>query len=200
MPRSAQLQIPPVLAALAPTQAAYTTSLVHAIALDGELCPPDVQELAAPLGPSSLNFMQEQLRELARVADRVGVGEDAVLEVATAMRQVDAATLQLGTLARMELRSKLKAMVEWLLEHHDSGKGTIARFAYAMLFRVRREFLRRYGARGLWLELRDERQREAARWTRVHARRTCSGGTADRAAPAQALLAGPSLHRRGCRG
>ncbi|HEX4034216.1 MAG TPA: hypothetical protein VHX66_07215, partial [Solirubrobacteraceae bacterium] len=159
MLKFALLPVPAALAGLAPTLAAFETSFAHALCLDGEVYP-----ATATVVPASevASLSAWQVPSLRQSFDVDQVSDAAIATVETCLRNVGAATLQLGTTARETLRAELDAMAEWVLECHDEAEGPIERFANAQLYRVRRKFLRRYGARRLWMELRDERQRHGA--------------------------------------
>jgi hypothetical protein len=166
MIRFANLPVPFALAGFAPTFSAFETAFVGALCLDGEVHQLPALELVPPSTEEPPVVWQvPSLSDGAFDADEVPAA--TIATVRECMKNVDAATLRLGTSARETLRAKLAAMAEWVLEHHGESDGSIERFANAMLYRVRGKFLRRYGARRLWMELRDERQREAARYDDV---------------------------------
>jgi hypothetical protein len=165
MLRFALLPVPQALAHVAPTLTEYEASIGTALSLDGEVYASTATGLLAPLaGPMLVVPRPRQAPPFSQLgASPLSLATAAKAIVEECIRSVDAATPQLGTNARETLRAKLRAIGRWVLEHHDSSR-SLGRFANSQLYRVRREFLRRYGARRLWLELRDERQREAALW------------------------------------
>jgi hypothetical protein len=166
MVRFALLQVPQALANVAPTLAAYEVSYASGLSLDGGVYSPTSTGLA-PLAGAEPESPQWQVLSSSRALRHSSVPDSAIETVETCMRRVDAATMLLGTKARETLRSSLIGMGLWVLKHCDETRGGIDRFANAELWRVRHKFLRRHGAYRFWLELRDERQREAARWDPV---------------------------------
>ena len=155
--------VPAPLAGFAPTLHSYAASCRSALALDGAVYPPSAEVLVTQTALMPVEPEPWRLPSLTDVRDYRTVSDAAIAAVEECILRADAATPQLGTAACRELRGRMLAMAMWVLEQHEEAEGPIERFATAMLFRVRREFLREYGARRLWLELRDERQRDAAR-------------------------------------
>jgi hypothetical protein len=157
MLRFALLAVPPALAPFTPTLMSYEASFAAALSLDGVIPPPltagpDVPE------PAPLNAWQPSLADSCDD----DTSEAAIATVEQCLREVVAATPELGFMARETLHARLLSTARWVLAHHDPDKGPIERFANAQLYRVRRQFLNRHGPRRLWLELRDERERDAA--------------------------------------
>lgn len=172
MLRSALLTVPEALAHVGPTLGAYEASFGDALALDGVVYPPDAVGANDPLAEQQF-ATQAFWRVPSLVGARPLLGNASPADAAVVrecMRTADAVvTPQLGRAAREMLRARFFTMAIWVLEHHDESRGPIEHLANSQLYRVRRELLRRCGVRRLWLELRDQRQREAA-WCDPRAR------------------------------